>query len=263
MFPYIYIFGRKIPMYGIMAITGIVAAVLYYKLREKKTYTNPDSDLCFIYSLVGTFIGAKVLYLLQSLPEFIQEFPYIFSETSLFLQKYMLGGFVFYGGLYGCLFSSWLYCRKNKISYSDMLNLLFPTFPLIHAFGRLGCFFMGCCYGAPTDGLCGIIFAASEIAPNHVALIPVQLYESIFEFILFAVCAAMSSRKTNGNTVLGIYLVSYAVFRFVIEYFRGDEIRGFIGPLSVSQTISIPTFIIGIVLLTKTCVKLHNKKTSL
>lgn len=95
---------------------------------------------------------------------------------------------------------------------------------------------MGCCYGCPTDSSLGVTFHVSPIAPNGVALVPVQLLEAAAEFLLFAV-------------LLGGYLATYGVLRFTLEFFRYDNYRGFLGPLSLSQWISIVTVVLGTVLL--------------
>ena len=120
--------------------------------------------------------------------------------------------------------------------------------PLFHAFGRIGCFFMGCCYGKESS-LLGIEFENSPIAPNHVPLIPVQLFEAAAELLLFFFTAFSAYRKKNGFFLLGIWLVAYGLIRFVTEFFRGDDYRGFIGALSLSQVISIFTAISGVFVL--------------
>lgn len=115
--------------------------------------------------------------------------------------------------------------------------------------GRVGCFCMGCCYGCPTDSSLGVTFHVSPIAPNGVALVPVQLLEAAAEFLLFAVLLALSLRGAPGRALLGGYLAAYGVLRFTLEFFRYDNYRGFLGPLSLSQWISIVTVVLGTVLL--------------
>ena len=80
-------------------------------------------------------------------------------------------------------------------------------------------------------------------------LLPVQLIESLFNallFILLIVCALKIKRKLK---ILGIYFIGYSVFRFILEFFRYDEIRGFLFGLSTSQFISIFIFAVGMAFL--------------
>ncbi len=224
---------------------------MYLKFAGKKYRSlAPHDELCFLFGLIGMFIGAKTLSLLCVFPEFISELKYAFTETELFIKKYLLSGFVFYGGLYGALLGVFVYAKSAKCSFSELLSMMFPVVPMIHAFGRLGCFCTGCCYGIQSEHF-GICFSHSEIAPNGIPLFPVQLCEAVLEFALFAVLLAMMLRHAHGFKMLGLYLTVYGAFRFAFEFLRGDSARGFIGVLSVSQVISIVTVAWGIFLLLK------------
>lgn len=94
-----------------------------------------------------------------------------------------------------------------------------------------------------------VIFQNSEYAPNHVALIPTQLYSSGLDFLHFLLLLLIARNKKEDGQVTACYLIFYSIGRFVIEFFRGDIIRGSVGILSTSQFISIFTGIAGIVLL--------------
>lgn len=250
MLPYIYVFGIKISMYALCTLAGVALSLIYLKLQTRKDPAGEaDCQLCLVYSLVGAAAGAKLLYLFTCFGEFSSELPYLFSAPALFLKKYLYGGFVFYGGLFGCLLASWLYCRAVKRSWFEMMRVLLPMFPLIHGFGRLGCFCAGCCYGIETHSVLGVVFHHSEFAPNGISLLPVQLMEALGEFFLFGLTAAASARRWEGRVILGLYLIAYSALRFILEFYRGDDYRGFIGVLSVSQMISLLAFFLGLVLL--------------
>ena len=120
---------------------------------------------------------------------------------------------------------------------------------LAQGFGRIGCFLAGCCYGKETERVFSVIFQNSEYAPNHVALIPTQLYSSGLDFLHFLLLLLIARNKKADGQVTACYLIFYSIGRFVIEFFRGDIIRGSVGILSTSQFISIFTGIAGIVLL--------------
>ncbi len=250
MLPYFTVFGRQIQMYGLMAMLGVFSGYLaIFFLSKKSKLQREDCLYGYIYALIGAFIGAKVLYLILSLGDIINNFSYLVKNPQIFLSLYIYGGFVFYGGLFGALLGLLIYCRKFHLSFFDFINPLLPTLPLIHAMGRIGCFLAGCCYGIPVSPQWGISYTISQIAPNNIPLFPVQLVESACEFIIFAFLIYLEHRRCRPQKLLAAYLILYAVVRFILEYFRYDSIRGFIYIFSVSQVISIAAIIGGMVLL--------------
>ncbi len=180
MLPFIEVLGKQIPMYSVMTLLGAGLGLLYFKLREKKMrFPEADAELALIYCFLGLLIGAKILYLITVWPEFVYDLRFVFSQTDTFLQD-LQGGFVFYGGMLGAVFSGWLYCRINKLDFFALCEVLMPVFALLHAFGRFGCFCMGCCYGTLSETL-AIAYTHSPVAPNGIPLLPVQLFEAAFE----------------------------------------------------------------------------------
>lgn len=239
-------------MYGVMAAVGTVLAVFYLRRAEKRfSETAADAELVFIYGLIGMFVGAKLLSLLTALTELRADLPLLTSDMGAFFRKYLYAGFVFYGGLYGILLAVWLYAKLSGGKFALLMTAYLPIVPLIHGFGRLGCFCVGCCYGKPSERL-GIAFTRSEIAPNGVPLLPVQLIEATLVFGLFFLLWQMSRRRTDGRRMLSWYLLLYSVGRFALEFFRGDTYRGFIGVLSVSQVIALLSLLGGGLLLWQT-----------
>lgn len=245
MLPYITVFTHRVTMYGVMAALGMALAVLYlHRAGRFFQQVAADAELVFVYGLIGMFAGAKLLSLLTVLPELRADIPFLTADMGLFFQKYLYAGFVFYGGLYGLLLAVWLYAKLTNGHFSLLLKAFLPVVPLIHGFGRLGCFCAGCCYGRPSEHL-GITFYRSEIAPNGVPLLPVQLIEAAFVFGLFLLLRWMSRCGVDGLRMLGWYLLLYSTGRFLLEFFRGDTYRGFIGCFSVSQVIAILSILIG------------------
>ena len=245
MFPYLVLNGRAIPMYTVIGVLGILLCILYYSPYKRTAWTaGVDLEGAFLCGLIGMLIGAKVFYLAQNLPSLIRHLPLLLKHTKEFLDVYLFGGLVFYGGLYGSLAGVLIYCRVKRIPL-DALRVLLPTIPLFHAFGRIGCFCMGCCYGRPWKY--GIAFSHSDIAPNGIPLVPVQLMEAAGELALFVVLVLQYRRRgRSAQQMIGTYFILYGVMRFVLEFLRGDSYRGFIGVLSVSQTISIVTVAFGL-----------------
>lgn len=251
MLPSITILGRIVPTYGLCAALGLMLFVLLFKREDKHCPgESADVELGFVYGLLGATLGAKLLFLLTELPALWADRALLFSDTTRFWETYVLSGFVFYGGLYGVLCGVLLYGKKAGASGSMLLRRLLPGFALVHAFGRAGCFLVGCCYGLPHPRL-GISFSRSLIAPNGVPLLPVQLYEAGLELLLFICLYRGCRRKADGYRLLGFYLLLYGLARFGLEFLRGDAYRGYWGPFSTSQWISLPTVFLGIYLLVR------------
>lgn len=241
MLPYITVFGYQISTYGLMAMLGLVAAYVYIKLAvPAKGTLGGHVELTMVWGIVGAFTGAKAAYLLRELPELRRELPRLFSDTKEFLNSYLFGGFIFYGGLAGALAAALLYWRKNALDCGQMSAYMLPVIPLIHGFGRIGCFCAGCCYGIGTSSpLLGLKFSASAIAPNDCCLVPVQLYEAAFELLMFIFLLRRRKGGAGGYEMLFEYLVLYSTARFMLEFLRGDPERGFILGLSTSQLLAL------------------------
>lgn len=249
MFPYLTIFGHELPVYGVMAVLGLFAGIIYLRLAVGRS-VPADAELAVVWGAVGCFVGAKALYILTALPEIYANWDAILAQPGLFAAAYLSGGFVFYGGLYGAIAGAYIYCRASLADFDAVARLVLPIVPLIHGFGRIGCFCTGCCYGVESDAL-GIAFQNSPVAPNGVRLLPVQLIEATAVFALFIALASMYRRGFRGRSMLGAYLASYSVVRFILEFFRGDAYRGFILSLSISQVVAAVSVVFGIALLAR------------
>lgn len=175
------------------------------------------------------------------------------------------GGLVFYGGLLTGLAAMVAGCRLWRLPMWPLLDAVCHYAPLGHAFGRLGCFFGGCCFGAVTDSLLGVRFPAGSPAflqhqaqgllpPGAVTSLPVhpsQLYEALGNLGLFFLLDRLSRRPNRprpGRMTL-LYLVGYAVLRFILEFWRGDAVRGVYYGLSTSQYVALAVMVLGLVLL--------------
>ncbi len=228
--------------YGVMIAIGILSAYLLIESRAKKKGLNEEK----VFGLVITavlfgFAGAKLLYMLTILPELLADPANILKHIS--------GGWVVMGGILMGILGAALYCRWNKLPTWEFFDIAFVGVALAQGFGRIGCFFAGCCYGEATDSIIGITFTHSDYAPNGVKMIPTQLISSGLDFLLFAGLLWYDSRKKkNAGETAGLYLTCYSIGRFIIEFFRGDIARGSVGPLSTSQFISLFTFAAGVII---------------
>ena len=227
--------------YGLMIAIGILAAYVTAEYRAKKHGLDPDKIFYLvIWAVVGGFAGAKVLYFLTRLKD-IMENPRVLLDLA--------DGFVVYGGIIGGIYSAMAYCRIKKMPFLKYFDLVMPSVALAQGFGRIGCFLAGCCYGRETDSALGIVFHNSSYAPNDVKLLPTQLISSGLDFLLCAVLILLDRKKKGDGQIAGAYLVLYSIGRFILEFYRGDLIRGNVGALTTSQFIAIFVAMAGVVMI--------------
>ena len=234
--------GHFIAYYGLMIVIGIVAAafIAYVQIKRFHLDWNDFLILCGMSGLFG-IAGAKILYLLISIPVIETE---RLSDLS-YVSTLMNGGFVFYGGLIGVFPALYLCKNKLGISVSEYLQYCIGCIPIVHGFGRIGCYLVGCCHGIPYDGLFSVTYSDSRYAPNGVPLLPVQLLEAFGEFGIGMALLFLCKRQ-KGISAAAMYMTLYSVMRFFLEYLRGDIIRGSLYNFSTSQYISVAMFIIGL-----------------
>lgn len=208
----------------------------YFFLREQLPLKS-------LYQLsIGLFtcawIGAKVYFLLFSAKDKLQQ--YLYADYF-----WLGGGFVFYGGLIGGLLFFLFYSLFFKKIEFAKASLLTPGLVFGHAIGRIGCLLTGCCYGTHCN-LPWAVKVGDDL--RH----PVQFYEAFALFWLGVLLFKMATKKKNASLILAIYLFSYSLIRFALEFFRGDEIRGIYWMnLSTSQWTSIAMFLLAILFFLK------------
>ena len=224
--------------YGLMIAIGII--VCYWLLDKLCKKNNIDEKFTLFIQINGALsivVGFVFAGLFQSLYEFIEN-----PEAGFRIS----GNITFFGGLIGgvitFLIIYFIFRKKFKNSLIDVLSILPPCIVIAHAFGRVGCFFAGCCYGKPTNSIWGVQFPSLTQK-----VFPTNLYEAIFLFVLFVVLFILLVKfKFKYN--LPLYCVCYGVFRFFIEYLRGDARGSFVGGVSPSQFWSIIIILVGVAL---------------
>lgn len=224
--------------YGLMIAIGILAAYLTGEYRAKKQGLDEVHVFNYvIWCVLGGFLGSKILYCITDIKS-IMENPAKLLDIS--------NGWVVYGGIIGGVLAAMLYARIKGFYFLQWFDVLIPSVALAQGFGRIGCFFAGCCYGQETDSAWGIVFHNSAYAPNGVALVPTQLLSSGLNFLHYGILLWFAGRKKGNGQVGALYLILYSIGRFILEFYRGDLIRGSVGTLSTSQFISIFIFAVGI-----------------
>ncbi|MCR5430680.1 MAG: prolipoprotein diacylglyceryl transferase [Eubacterium sp.] len=239
MHEYLNIFGLHLPLYGLMILTGIVVANAVALLLCKKLQADKlELLLLESYGIIGAFIGSKLLFLIIGFREIdwarIGEFKYLINVIT--------NGFVFYGGLIGAVLCIFLGAKIHQIDVWFYLRKFIFMIPMMHAFGRIGCFFAGCCYGRPYKGPGAVVFPEGSQALSGVKLFPVQLVEAVVVLLLAIVLLILIVKKSFFYTI-ETYLLAYSVIRFILEFMRYDAVRGEAFGLSTSQWISIAIFV--------------------
>ena len=226
--------------YGLMIGLGFACAYLLTDYRARKRQMNADLVFSlFVSSVVCGMLGAKLFYYITILDEILADPGVILDRTE---------GFVVYGGIIAGILGGYAVCKWKKENFWKYFDLVAPAIALAQGFGRIGCLLAGCCYGKETDSALSITFHDSKFAPNGVALIPTQIYSSLLDFLNFAVLIYIAKKAEKDRIVAGCYLIFYSIGRFLLEFLRGDLIRGNVGVLSTSQFISIFILAAGVIL---------------
>lgn len=233
MFPEVRILNLIIPMYPLCVAFGfLIATVILIKLSNRIGLTENQIFNLMCFTEFGVILGGKILFLLINFRDF-EKYISNFGFVGLFSKT----GYVFYGGLLGGIWAIVIYSKIYKLSCSLNLNIVLLVTPLIHFFGRIGCFCSGCCYGIEWDGPFSVyIHGANRF--------PVQLFESCGNLILFLFLLFIFTK--NSEIIVFCYFICYGFLRLIVECFRGDINRGFIGKISISSFISLIVITIGI-----------------
>ena len=255
MYPRLFELPWSIPYLGPVTVYtyGVLLAAAYLlglqlaivRARKRELDATRVMDLG-IYIIISALIGAKLLLL-------ITDFKAFTANPRELLTLARSGG-VFYGGLILAVTVALVYIRRVGLPLWTTCDVFAPGIALGHVVGRFGCFFAGCCWGKPTTLPWGITFtdpfAASNVGtPLNVSLHPTQLYEAGAEFLILVLLLSTErfGRRFAGRT-FWLYMLLYAVSRFMIEFFRDDP-RGSLGPLSTSQFISVLLAPLAVVML--------------
>ncbi len=243
MLPKIWIFDS----YVVMISLGVIATLLLFVSFMKKSQVSKRiTDTLAINGIVAIIVGIFFAMLFQSIYDYL-EHP--LDGFSFGTRMTFFGGLV--GGIFSFLIGFWLFLRKTGGALFSLILLIAPAcISLAHAFGRIGCFLAGCCYGIETTSWMGVQFPH---LPHPV--FPTQLYEAVFLFGLSGFLSWMAFQKNKKS--MGIYALSYGIFRFFIEYLRGDDRGTFVGKLSPSQTWSLALIVFGFVWFIFPFVKKH------
>jgi phosphatidylglycerol:prolipoprotein diacylglycerol transferase len=229
----------EIPTYGtILAIALVISLTLIHQDAQRRGWEGKKVQDFVLLVFLGGILGAKIfLWALDA--------DYYFQSWDHFRSSLRSAG-VLYGGIIAGTATAILLIKRFQFPLWPLLDLLAPYLALGIGIGRLSCFSAGCCYGIPHSGWFSVVFPEHPYceAPAGIPLFPIQLLSSAFGLALFGFLY-WRNRKTHqpGSTTLSFFLL-YSFGRFLLEFLRGDQIRGlfFGGNLSTSQIVSLLVF---------------------
>ena len=237
-----HIFGFPVHWYGIMVALGFLSSLVTLEFKRKYARMTSDQviDLSIIVVVCG-IVGARIAYVIQFFDQFRGNLWKVFRIDQ--------GGLVFYGGFILAALVIFRYVRKHQLCMSRILDICAPAMAIGHAFGRIGCYIQGCCFGIPCKRF-GVVYPpgtgpaakypdmgtiienlqdSGKAAASSLQLLPVQLFESAGNFLLGAVLLLLFLKIRRSGIIASIYFISYGVMRFVLEFFRGDHTDRIIG----------------------------------
>lgn len=235
----------QVHWYGLMYLCAFAGAWFIGVQKAKKEWTPLKTaqieDLIF-YGALGVVLGGRIGYVLFY--NFSQ-----FLENPSMLVRVWEGGMSFHGGLLGVIAAMYLYCRKLKVNYFDLMDFVAPLIPIGLGFGRIGNFIGGELWGRETDAAWGMVFPKD---PESLVRHPSQLYQAFLEgIVLFALLLWFSRKPRPRGAVAALFLIGYGVQRFFVEFFREPDNHigfDFAGWLTRGQLLSLPMIIFGTVM---------------
>ena len=225
--------------YGVLLAAAYLIGLQLGVVRARKAGVDPARVMDLgIYLIIAALVGAKLMLIAV-------DWEYFKSQPRELLSLVRAGG-VFYGGLIAAVAVGLWLVRRYKLPVWTTADLMAPGIALGHVVGRFGCLLAGCCYGRPTDVSWAITFtdplAAQNVGtPLGIPLHPTQLYDAGAELIILGVLLFTERKgKPFAGRTFWLYLLLYAISRFIIEFYRGDPNRGTVfGGISTSQFVSL------------------------
>lgn len=241
--------------YGVLLAAAFIAGLMNATWLGRRTGRPFPlfSDLLF-WVVVGGIVGARLTYVAANWNEF--------SPNLLMILNLRGGGLVFYGGLVGAIAAYLLFVRHYKERVWALGDIAITSLPLGHALGRVGCFMQGCCHGTPSESAFRVLYPpdspvwSSQVhagliertSPACLPVHPVQLYETAANFLVWIALVVFLRRPHREGRIVALYMMLYALVRFSMEFFRGDERLRTMAHLSLAQLTSVALFVVGLII---------------
>ena len=189
-------------------------------LREARRLQIDEDKVVsvILVALVSGVLGARLLYVLEHIAEFCREWGSVLALWQ--------GGLTLYGGLVAGVFGGLLMARRLGLPMWVTADALAPSLAIGGVFGRVGCYFNGCCYGRPTQLPWGVTFPADSFAGldfGNAKIHPSQLYFAGAGLVLFVVVWLLRKRLSPPGTLFWLSLLLYALSRIPLDFTRAYE----------------------------------------
>lgn len=222
--------SKPIYWYGVLVAVGLGAAWAHLRrLGRRAGFDEPLVSNMVLVAMLGGLVGARGAYVAANWSQFAGQWLEIIRIDH--------GGLIFYGGAFGAAAALSVHATSQRIPWRRYADFIVTALPLGHAFGRLGCFLNGCCYGRALTGACDWLGGRW----------PVQLMEAAANLVIYAALTRMYIRGCTPGMVFAGYLISYPFVRFMLEFIRGDQ-RAVWAGLHVAQWLSLALFAAGALL---------------
>jgi phosphatidylglycerol:prolipoprotein diacylglycerol transferase len=253
--------------YGVLLVVSFLVAIFIARRLAMTDGIEPDMVVDMgVYIILAALVGAKVLLLVVDWEVYSRQFRTLVSEgggavgqalgflgsfgavlgaLARMSMSLLQAGGVFYGGFIAAILATIWYARRHNLPLWKVADLGAPAVAVGHGIGRLGCFAAGCCYGISTDLPWGVVYTNTYSGtlvgvPLNIPLHPTQLYEAATNLILGAFLIWYHRRKQFDGQVFWMYVLAYAILRFLHEFLRADPRGSLFGDaLSTSQFIAI------------------------
>ncbi len=203
----------KVAWYGIMIALAVLALVLWALWSVKKG-AHLTCDTVLNAALVGIPSGivfARLLHVIDRWGYYSQNPAQIIGGE----------GLTIYGAVLGAALGLWIFSRVRKIPFAYLADVLAPGIILAQAIGRVGCTLNGCCYGVETSAFCAVIYTNPESnGPIGIPVHPTQIYEIVFNLIVFGVLFKLRGRLKPDGSLFLVYITLYSIWRFGIGFIR-------------------------------------------
>lgn len=238
--------------YGLLFLFGVLSA--HYVLKRiyvKENIPIENLEKLSIYVIIGIVLGARLGHCFFYEPAYYFQNP---IEILLPIKKmgdsYKFIGFqglASHGGTIGVIIAIGIYCIKYKTKFLWNLDKIALVGPITGAFIRFGNFMNSEIYGKPTNGNWGVVFQRDDLIPRH----PTQLYEGFSYLLVFGILMYIYKNKPKeipNGLILGVCLVLVFLARFIIEFFKENQV-GFENGMTINmgQILSIPLMVIGLI----------------
>lgn len=227
----------QISYYGLIFVFGILLTYFFLKHAAKRRglpLSGRDFDDALIYGIIGVIAGARLGSVLSEIGYYAANPLQIFAVWN--------GGMAFHGGLIGLVAAGYFYCRQKKIRFYDVADIVVIPLALALGFGRIANFINGEFYGIPTSLPWGVQFQGVE-GFRH----PVQIYEAIKNFLIFAILWTLRNKALHGGTVFWSFIALYGGMRFVLEFYK--DLPPLLFGLTWGQVWSLPMLAAGLYML--------------